>query len=200
MDGFRKTGLVPWNPEAVDYSKIPSVSDDPAPSSSMPSTPEEKRAGLEFLKKYIIERAKLASFRSSTDVWEGNLNDHSLLLVLKKIKEDCDNPCNSHTFGENNNIEERQDNEGEEEISMTDQCVTPKNLTGNPHVPRNTSSGGSKTSKVHNKLIPSPFKRALFWPDTTQMVEKRRSKEKIPSVVTSKQWQENHEKKEETKL
>ena len=224
QNGFRKTGLVPCNTEAVDYSKVPSVSNDLTPSITSPSIPKEKWSGLEFLEKYI-EKEKLASFRSSTDVWEGTVNDHSLFLVWKKIKEDCDTANNAQSFdetGDINHTEENKNKEMEEGIDiadqnqnneertgmeslereegtiMADQCIMPKNLTVNPHVPQYTSTDGS--SKSDNKLIHSPFKRALFWPENTEKAGKRRSKEKIPSVVTSKQWQEYHEKKEEAKL
>lgn len=262
QNGFRKTGLVPWNPKAIDYSKIPSVNGDLIPAITNPSTPEVKRAGLEFLEKYI-EKEKLASFQSSSDVWEGNVNDHSLFFTWKKIKDDCENSNNPQCLVEtdlingnqnkeveegismadqNQNNEEEivmangdnveigmtdqnknrpneegtgtvnQNNEkkeivmadqsqnNEEEIGMAEQCVTPKNSIANPHVLQSPSSGGSTSSTSNNKLIPSPFKRALFWPENTEKVGKRRFKEKIPSVVTSKQWQEYHEKREESKL
>ncbi|KAK9746539.1 hypothetical protein QE152_g6117 [Popillia japonica] len=38
-------------------------------------------------------------------------------------------------------------------------------------------------------------KRALFWPDVKEKTGKRPKKEKLPSVATSKQWQEHHSKK-----
>lgn len=239
QNGFRKTGLVPWNPEAVDYSKIPALTNDVAPSTYRSSTSEELRVGLEILEKYI-EEDKLSSFRSSNDVWEGNMNDHSLFLLWKKIKNDCDNsiPSISQSSGEvdhTNHTEEIQDEEVEERVGMPDeninneiienrkveeavfiaeqnlnnkkertdmtyQCVTPNDSPRNPPLSQNASSGGSISSKSGDKLIPSPFKRALFWPENTEKPGKRRSKEKIPSVVTSKQWQEYHEKKEEAKL
>jgi tRNA A37 N6-isopentenylltransferase MiaA len=46
--------------------------------------------------------------------------------------------------------------------------------------------------------IPSPFKNNLFWPDTPKAT--RKLKEKIPSVATSKDWQEYHRNKENKKL
>ncbi|KAF5300550.1 hypothetical protein FQR65_LT09171 [Abscondita terminalis] len=46
--------------------------------------------------------------------------------------------------------------------------------------------------------IPSPFKNNLFWPDTPKVAKKL--KEKIPSVATSKEWQEYFRKKENKKL
>lgn len=42
--------------------------------------------------------------------------------------------------------------------------------------------------------VPTPFKKALFWPEKTES-EKKRKKEKIPSAITSEKWQEYHKKK-----
>lgn len=53
--------------------------------------------------------------------------------------------------------------------------------------------------KVNNQTIPSPFKRVLMWPDPTSTKKKRPGREKIPSIVTSKQWQEYYQKKEDKK-
>ncbi|CAK1589093.1 unnamed protein product [Parnassius mnemosyne] len=46
-----------------------------------------------------------------------------------------------------------------------------------------------------SSYIPSPFKRCLFWPKESTVPKKRRSKEKISSVISSPQWQEYHQKK-----
>lgn len=50
-----------------------------------------------------------------------------------------------------------------------------------------------------NMVIPSPFKRALFWP-TPKQNSKKRKKEKIPSVISSVAWQKYHESKERKKI
>lgn len=51
--------------------------------------------------------------------------------------------------------------------------------------------------KVLGVIVPSPFKRSLFWPENCMVSNKKRMKrEKIPSTVTSKAWKEYHEKKE----
>lgn len=47
--------------------------------------------------------------------------------------------------------------------------------------------------------IPSPFKRALVYPEEKTMKKKKKLKEKIPFVVTSKEWQEYYKRKEEKK-
>lgn len=49
-------------------------------------------------------------------------------------------------------------------------------------------------------IIPSPFKNALFWPEPKEdRGKKSRKKEKIPSVVASKDSMEYHKKKDKEK-
>lgn len=43
--------------------------------------------------------------------------------------------------------------------------------------------------------VPTPFKKALFWPEEIGS-NKKRKREKIPSAITSEVWQEYHKKKE----
>ncbi|KAK9709465.1 hypothetical protein QE152_g26615 [Popillia japonica] len=47
--------------------------------------------------------------------------------------------------------------------------------------------------------IPSPFKSALFWPEEPKDAKPKRSKEKIPSVVSSTQWKAYYKKKDNEK-
>lgn len=53
-------------------------------------------------------------------------------------------------------------------------------------------------SQESGMVIPSPFKRALFWP-TPKENSKKRMKEKVPSVITSIEWQRYYENKERKK-
>lgn len=46
-------------------------------------------------------------------------------------------------------------------------------------------------------IVPSPFKRVLFWPESKPLSKK--TKEKIPSVVTSQLWQDYNKSKTEKK-
>lgn len=54
--------------------------------------------------------------------------------------------------------------------------------------------------KDKNIIVPSPFKKALFWPESTTNKRGRLSKEKLPAAITSKAWKEFHEKKELDKI
>lgn len=62
---------------------------------------------------------------------------------------------------------------------------------------KNKNSGETKEKDIPSD-IPSPFKNNLFWPETPKVAVK--IKEKIPSVATSKNWQEYYRKKQNKKL
>lgn len=49
---------------------------------------------------------------------------------------------------------------------------------------------------AQNIIVPSPFKKALFWPEPTIKKKGRILKEKLPSTITSEAWREFHRKKE----
>lgn len=72
------------------------------------------------------------------------------------------------------------------------QQITPakKNTTYNTLSFPSTSAG---TNAFNDMIIPSLFKRALFWPEPE--VKKRRIKERIPSAITSTCWIEYMTKK-----
>jgi hypothetical protein len=48
-------------------------------------------------------------------------------------------------------------------------------------------------------LVPSPFKAAMFWPEPKTIFKKGRSKEKVPSVISSESYRIYIQKKEEEK-
>lgn len=58
-----------------------------------------------------------------------------------------------------------------------------------------------KTLSPHTngENVPSPFKRHLFWPGTPKKKGKKRASVKIPSVVSSKDWQDFEKKRMENK-
>ncbi|KAF9802935.1 hypothetical protein SFRURICE_015532 [Spodoptera frugiperda] len=55
----------------------------------------------------------------------------------------------------------------------------------------------SKPQNVMDENIPSPFKRALLWPEPE--MKKRRSKERLPSAITGETWRAYMIKKENEK-
>lgn len=50
---------------------------------------------------------------------------------------------------------------------------------------------------MEKKNVPSPFKRALIWPEEINRKKKTKSTKKISTVLTSEEWQHHLEVQEE---
>ncbi|CAH0547035.1 unnamed protein product [Brassicogethes aeneus] len=62
------------------------------------------------------------------------------------------------------------------------------------------STSQNHTTGTPLKDVPTPFKQCLFWPVKKPTKKlKRTTKEKVPSVASSTQWQEYYKKKQEEK-
>ncbi|PZC74698.1 hypothetical protein B5X24_HaOG207323 [Helicoverpa armigera] len=64
-------------------------------------------------------------------------------------------------------------------------------------LPENDSHNQPKTKYYGDLIVPTPFKDALFWPETPSTSTK--SKLKLPSVITSDRWQIFAQNKQEAK-
>lgn len=67
------------------------------------------------------------------------------------------------------------------------------------NLPSTSTSFSEHMIKEKGIVVPSPFKRALFWPESTTGKKRRITKEKLPSAITSQAWRHFHEKKESEK-
>ena len=103
---------------------------------------------------------------------------------------------NSHVTKKENNkvtIKEVQRNKGE--IQDTEAKVEKEKRNA-----EHTSPEKGTNIVMEGMLVPSPFKKALFWPDETVSKQPfKKKKEQIPSVTTSDAWKEYYLKKEEEK-
>ncbi|XP_068084186.1 tigger transposable element-derived protein 2-like [Anabrus simplex] len=217
QSGFRKCGIVPWDPSA------PTVGQKKSAEMNTPLLKEKDLAiGLHVLEHFMGEE-KVETFTSS-QVWDGVLENKSLFEVWQSIRKALDNSRNPNGY-----LSSSQDSEVSETVLETifqdadviqvplpstpltesvavidrgaqdlesipatrnvDSPLSPeRNISNTSHVSQNKS--------IHSSLIPSPFKRALFWPEPLKSKKRKCSKEIIPSVITSQQWQEYHERKE----
>lgn len=75
--------------------------------------------------------------------------------------------------------------------------TVPSDLATEPKASKESPPSDAK--KVISPNIPSPFKKALFWPSNIKNIKKRKAKEKVPTVYTSDKWQEYYIKKEAKK-
>ncbi|XP_049886788.1 uncharacterized protein LOC126381335 [Pectinophora gossypiella] len=81
----------------------------------------------------------------------------------------------------------------------TQENTRDENHTAVTNLPSTSLSFADTMLKDKGVVVPSPFKKALFWPDSTTQKKRRISKEKNPTVITSKAWREFHDKKESEK-
>lgn len=243
-NGFRKCGLLPWNPDEVCF-----VSGKPIGELNelqRMTKIKELETGLKFLDKYI-EADKIAQFKGC-DEWTGVTEDANLFKFYKNmeklLKQNNENlpippdltipdqtgisevlsplPYDNGDFNITSDVFAIPNKYTSQNLKTpSKQCLssTPytQNITPKKHSSQNPLEGVSASLMTQpstsqqsiqlensskdsvNMIIPSPFKRALFWPTPKENSNKRK-KEKVPSVVSSAAWQKYHETKERKKI
>lgn len=209
-NAFRKAGLLPWDPDAIDYAKIPCHSN--VSIISQTDDPDE-----EFARKLDkgIGPAKLELFRKCRNEGRAvDIEDTSLFQLWMKL------PGNASVVEESSLLPEST---AHSPLDLSDKDKEffyyeggesfPREMnrsSRNPS-PRNTSPQPSTSTpkEVHNDMkkktaligVPSPFKSVLFWPEESSIKSKgkRKAGEKLPAVVTSFKWRELAQKKEAEK-
>lgn len=92
-NGFRKCGLVPWDPNAVNYAMLPEVHNaDPEAASNgtdNSSDPEDAQVALlSSLEDYLkVGQLKLFMEHQAAAVWPGPAEDTNLFYVWQQIKK-----------------------------------------------------------------------------------------------------------------
>lgn len=80
-------------------------------------------------------------------------------------------------------------------------CICNNKLDGLKTAPKTNTSTVLQPENVGKENVAidvlSPFRNPLFWPELKAVSSKRKSKEKLPAVATSLQWQEYFKAKEE---
>ncbi|XP_063215801.1 uncharacterized protein LOC134527237 [Bacillus rossius redtenbacheri] len=209
---FRKSGIFPWDPSAVDEDKFvsrpSSVPCTPAStlSSPTPKTPESNIGSsrvVEHLEKFLGHN-KLKLFNESGDVWQGDVRDTSIFEYWRHVRNYDKVETSSsvqheepHPQIEEPTVPEKPSNPPtavEEELPIIEDTISSINPEPTP------STSKDLTAVPTDKSIPSPFKRALFWPSQKTKLKKRAPREKIPSVASSSAWQDYFSKKEKAKI
>lgn len=213
-NGFRKCGLVPWKSDAP-FETTENIAID---RKRIENRFKELQNSLGFIENYI-DKDKILQFRN-TDLgkWEGDREDLSLFNMYKNVWLEKEKLKTDLKLLDNRKNGNRNHVTGETEISNLNQ--TPHHTPSHTHteeipndkhedyndcmeniqhcssekIAQNTLC--QQSDKILNPDLPSPFKNVLFWPEEKKIMNRKRNKEKIPSVVSSQQWQIYHEKKE----
>ena len=89
IKGFQKCGLCPWNPDAVDYSKLPKTSTRESPEGDTHAIDCNSVARNQVLYIELAiseEKIKLFELNRSNDKWYGPIEDTSLFNIWRNAK------------------------------------------------------------------------------------------------------------------
>lgn len=212
-NGFRASGLCPFQVGNVTFNKMSSR----AVEANIPRG-ETIATKLRVLQE-LIPKDVLKMFREkeNEEQWSGRVEDTSLFEIWKNLRQH-----NKEANVQTNIIEEdifRERAESIHPIATTSKEPEPESQstdkenhdvqTQSPHKldivlrrqPLRSTDNITPQKPEENTFkasIPTPFKKALFWPEQVNSKNKRK-KEKLPSAITSEEWQHYHLRKENEK-
>lgn len=220
INGFIACGLVPWNPKKVIVARKQKAKE---------MTPQKRHNEMVSFFKILEEKIgedKLTAFKSNVGEWNGPVEQSELYKLWVETKQDLTlhkpliisepqsqvAPINSieTTSNEATIVTEKEsavldDNLISEPLNTSEPVAGPSNVVKRQEPPvlkENSFSGTLNTFKpvAGTSNVPSPFKRAFFWPeDKISKVKQRKTREKLPAVVTSPQMIQYFKKKDEEK-
>ncbi|KAE9528876.1 hypothetical protein AGLY_012451, partial [Aphis glycines] len=196
QNGFRTTGLFPFDLSVIDYSKcVTKKVENEAELEVEPVTivkrNEDNIKGHTNLES-LIEPNVIAEFKENiNEEWNGLEQSKHLFDIWRKSSLQS-NILISDTVGIS--------------ISLLDEVNDRSNylainITSNRAPKKRKEILGKKCSlATGGEDVPSPFKRNLLWPKYLQKKKTVRHRLQMPSIVTSRRFQEYEEKKELVKI
>ncbi|KAF6211778.1 hypothetical protein GE061_012293 [Apolygus lucorum] len=218
-NGFRKCGLYPW-----DQNALPLFSENISSSSSGKKAFDSKEVllGLSVLEHFMGEE-NVKKFKRSPSGTE-NIADESLFRVWNKMRSFFGNPINQELPPAQQEEVRVLDFQNSDEIVIddpatvtlpqeNDQAIISAPQEDDPALASTPQKVPSTTRSDQHQLItvqaavhapnnlPSPFKKALIWPEVIKnTINNKRKKEVLPSVVTSSDYKLYLKKKIEKKV
>lgn len=193
-NGFRKSGLYPFDKANVDYTKC-------IPNRIMPVQISEKQTSKNLLEalENKIEKNDLTAFLetyTAKEVWSGDITCLKLYNIWAAIKTEHENrQPNEETTDENTeDIDENlQQNQIIQEINNTSPVAGPSRSEWTTPPQRNVHLYEEKESEGFK--IPTPFKKCLVFPQTPDKnLKPPKQKRKVfPAVVSSGKYREFYE-------
>lgn len=229
VNGFKRCGLCPFDATAIDYTKVNVMTPpqecmvnvnqqalDPELPGLEGAVSHRRKDCLVFFEEFInpdvLSQFK-ETYKKFTPIWAGEVEYQGLYVAWKKAMDFVNSRANVNIVN-NKNLPTPLP-------SVDDQTLPPATLQekGSSDSSKEPMPGPSKPivnkpstpstslEKLANVLspetsgdgVPSPFKNHLFWPGTPPKTKGRTQKVKLPSVVTSEQWQKYEAKKRDEK-
>lgn len=172
---------------------------------------------MEFMESFILPET-LKKFQTTysdfTPIWKGDESCHDLYVMWKKAKDwASDNSSKSKTLNACLQVDPSTSRAQLLEEPSTSRVLPPEEtMTSSSSAQlkedllKTPGKDVSKLAKVlspetNGENVPSPFKKNLFWPGTPTKTKRktRTPKEKLPSVVSSKEWLEYEKNKKDKK-
>lgn len=210
ISGFKHTGLYPFNPDNVDYSKIILRIE----KENINPNNDNNHQIVSYLKllEKNIDNGLLIEFKRAFKAgceWDGDVKATMLYDVWSNINKnlsnkDCLTPMNVSNISKNQTTKEPLTPINMSNInnliasSSTCQIVTTPNPQLN-NAPSTSHASSSNIDLMPSRSLESVFDDIIKWPVPHQPKSKRK-KEYLPSVITSDKWVEYHKLKEIEKL
>lgn len=213
-NGFRKCGLYPWNPSAINsfFEKK-----EQCPVIEKPNTYTVRRH-IQYLET-LIEHDKLKEFKASVDDhWTGQEEDKSLFTIWRKMYSQLASSNTSTNSAKKTNFPSSSVTEPSlQRVSLIEENLVSRDqptCSTEPILQNLASSSKTKEKQVansfilttplkeslsHSPNIPTPLKKSLFFPSESVKPTTKRKREKVPSVASSKLWQDYSERKQAKK-
>ena len=173
-NGFKATGLHPWDPDAIDYTKCLGGGND----SSNSTIQEEQERPVKSLSSTrfaeILGKDKISTLKGMLVEGSGGESPDSALHALF---------CMWRELGEPDAPPEAPRQSGDEQVAsdQSDEVDDPQPCSSTSSIP---------------PVEKRPVENILHWPEAPQRKGKRQT-ERLPFVLTSEQWQKMVEEKGE---
>ena len=194
-NGFRATGLYPWNPSAIDYSKClgkkraaneESAENTPPPAEEPPNTPSPEKL-LSFQEFCSIVGNEKVEVLRAMEMQNQEANENILYQIWLKFQ----NKPASRSLSPLNGNEEgaRSSSTGEAVQASSSSSSRVEDLVENSDVDEPSASGEADLETLSRESSEASLKNHLHWPEAPKR-KGLRNVERMPFVISSQRYQE----------
>jgi len=208
ISGFKHTGLYPFDPDNVDYSKVVLRIDQ---ENKPPENDQQTKSHITLIEKNISNELLIEfkrAYRGSYE-WDGDIKATMLYDLWLKLNKNqiIEEPLTSIDTTPINDLSLPLNVNDLIVLPSTSQPIPTPQLQNEPslstsHLQNEPSTSKNDFSNIYltpRRSLQSVFDDVIKWP-IPQESKTKRKREYIPSVITSDKWVEYHKLKEQDKL
>ncbi|XP_068085538.1 uncharacterized protein [Anabrus simplex] len=201
--GFRACGLVPWNPDNIDFTKCIgrkySVA-TPTDINKNVNNSDEKNKLLAFQKFCsIVGEERIEQFKNIEKVTEEEHSEE--FFVLYRLYEEFFERNDQNSEFDGQDVEQQTRETNLEQTALENVYVEqeqPTLSTAPLHMNESPQPRTPSSSSVLKRSDVKSLEDCLVWPETPKR-KNLRNVQRMPYVITSKQWKDIHKEKADTK-